>query len=56
MLIHKFVTETLDNKDITDITRSFIHRFEDVKEKRNKRMFKASQEQTPFSDEIASKF
>uniref|UniRef100_A0A1B6MRM7 Protein phosphatase 1 regulatory subunit 42 n=1 Tax=Graphocephala atropunctata TaxID=36148 RepID=A0A1B6MRM7_9HEMI len=45
---------TLDSKDINDITRSFIHRFELVKEERRERTFKATDVQTPFSDDIAS--
>ncbi|XP_046676485.1 protein phosphatase 1 regulatory subunit 42-like isoform X1 [Homalodisca vitripennis] len=45
---------SLDTKDINDITRSFIHRFELVKEERREKMLKASDVQTPFSDEIAS--
>ncbi|XP_054281720.1 protein phosphatase 1 regulatory subunit 42-like [Macrosteles quadrilineatus] len=45
---------SLDDKDINDITRSFIHRFESVKEERKEKLSKVNQDQTPFSDDIAS--
>lgn len=48
-----YFSGSLDGKDINDITRSFIQRFESIKEEREK-LHKSALEKTLFSDEVAS--